>query len=172
VLLAAPGLGSLIAIAILLTARPSHRPGRLVVLSIFIYCLLLTASAISRNYAVSFVVLAAAGLLETLVVVTRASSMHEVAPLETLGRVAGSVLALGRGLNQVSQAQYGLLAGVVGGPGAVALAGAALGVAAFTATNGNVAIATFNCGASCAFARQDSDHGLASAAINDSVDPT
>jgi hypothetical protein len=143
-LLAADGVGALIGIAILLTARPRARPGRFVILGTMAYAGALVGFAAAREYGVAFAALVVAGLFDTLVATTRNSIMQLVAPPEMRGRVIGNHGLVVRGLPPLAQAQSGFVAGLVGGPWAIVAAASAVAVGSAVTGRLNRALMTWS----------------------------
>lgn len=139
-LLSAPGVGSLIGIGFLLVRGQTRRQGRFVVLCTFAYVVTLVLFAASVDYTVSFVALAASGLFDVLVGVTRQSIMQLTAPGRMRGRIMGNVRMVTGGVTQLSQTQSGMLAGAIGAPLAVLAAAATLGIAAAATARANPAL--------------------------------
>lgn len=136
-LLAAPALGSLIGIGLLLARGQSRFPGRFIVISQLGYAITLITFALSQNFVLSFAGLALAGLLDTLASVTRTSVIQLAAPGRMRGRVMGNLGTVTRGLGPLAETQSGLLAAVIGGPLAVVTAATALALSAAATARAN-----------------------------------
>jgi len=129
-LLAAPALGALIGIAIILTFGQTRRQGRFLVLTSIANAAVFVVFGLATDYHLAFVALVALGLSDALIGVTRQNIAHHAAPSRMRGRVMANMGTVTRGINPLSEAQAGALAGVIGGPTAVLVAAAALGAAA------------------------------------------
>jgi Transmembrane secretion effector len=136
VLLAAPALGSVLAIGALLVVGPSRREGRLIVVSMLAYAVALVALAAARNFALAFALLAVIGIFDALSTVARHSISQLVAPAELRGRVMANMGVVTRGIGPLAQTQSGALAGLIGAPLAVVVAAVGVaGATAYTARN-------------------------------------
>jgi MFS family permease len=129
-LLSAPAVGGLLGIAGLLVLGQVERQGRFVILCTFAYAGSLVALAMSGAYLIAFVALAAIGLLDSVLAVTRNNIMQLTAPGRMRGRVMGNLGTVTRGVSPLAQTQSGVLAGALGGPPAVICAAIALAVTA------------------------------------------
>jgi hypothetical protein len=128
-LLAAPALGALLAIAMLLWFGPARQQGRFLYASAATYVLGVLAFAISTNFVLSMAALALVGLCDCLVSIGRASILQMAAPPAMRGRVMANALAVNRGLGPLAQTQSGAVAGLIGGPFALVGAAIVLGLA-------------------------------------------
>jgi MFS family permease len=139
-LLAADSLGGLAGTAYLISRGAGHRQGRVMILGTLAYAVSLLALAVSTTYVLAFAALMAVGVFEAVVAVTRNSVMQLVAPGELRGRVMANFGMITRGVSTLSQAQSGLVSGLLGAPLAVAVAAVALGVnaIAFSRRGGHV----------------------------------
>lgn len=128
-LLAAPALGSMLALLGLLALGHAGRQGRFVLVCGLGYAVALAALGGAGWYAVAFAVLACLGLLDGLMTVTRHSVLQLVAPGPMRGRIMGWMGTITRGVSPVGEMQSGTVAGLLGPSAALVLAGAVLGVA-------------------------------------------
>jgi MFS family permease len=143
-LLAAPALGSFVAIAWLLTAGQRSRQGRFSILCTFAYAGALVVFAVSRDYATSAIALALLGLLDLLITVTRNSIMQLAAPPHMRGRVMANMGTITRGIGPLSETQSGVLADAVGAPLAVIGSAVALAAAAAVTVSANPTLWRFS----------------------------
>jgi MFS family permease len=129
-LLSAPALGGVIAIIALLILGQPRRQGRFMIACTLMYSGALVALAFGSEYIVSFAILIVAGCLESLIGVTRQSTMQ----LATRGRLRGRTMANTRMLHatsgELSATQSGFLTGAAGVSGALAAGAGALVVGA------------------------------------------
>ena len=136
-LLAAPGLGALFGLVVLLAVGHPGRQGRFVVLCTLGYAVALAGLALARDVPPALVFLFAAGVFDVLVTVTRWSVIHFTVPSEMRGRMVANVLSVTNGLNQLGQTQSGVLIGSLGAPIALLTASVALGATALTTAVAN-----------------------------------
>lgn len=128
-LLAAPALGSFIGIGWLLFVRRMRRQGRLSLSCTLSYGCLLALLAFSSSYAISFVALAAIGILEVVVTITRSTVMQLAAPGYMRGRVMANMGMITRGTGPLAETQSGFLASMIGASPAILVAAGAIGLA-------------------------------------------
>jgi MFS family permease len=131
-LLSAPALGALAGLGCLLIFGHTQRPGRFVVICQWIYSAALVAFALSTQYLLSFVLLAATGFLDILETVTRLSIAQLAAPGRMRGRVMANMRTVTGGVGPMAQTQSGILADAIGGPAALVVAALALATSATT----------------------------------------
>ncbi len=136
-LLAAPALGAIGGLGCLLIFGHTRRPGRFVVLLQCLYSGALVLFALSTSYALSFILLAATGFLDVLETVTRLSIAQLAAPANMRGRVMSNMRTVTGGIGPLSQTLYGVMAALVGGPAALAVAAVALVTSATTSVRTN-----------------------------------
>jgi len=129
-LLSAQALGALLGIGGLLAVGQPRRQGRFVVVCQLAYAASIVGFAVSQDYRISFLVLAASGALDSLASVTRNSVMQLAAPGRMRGRVMANLGTVIRGTQPLSQTQSGFLAGVLGPSSAVIASAIALALAA------------------------------------------
>ena len=143
-LLSAPALGAMVGIALLLAFGQARRQGRFVVVCLLGYSAILVAFAFSRNYQLTVLVLATAGLLETIETVTRHNVLQLAAPGRMRGRVMANMGTVVRGTTPLAQTQSGTLVGLVGPTFAVLAASGALAIAAGVTARRNMALWRFS----------------------------
>jgi hypothetical protein len=136
-LLAAPALGSVLALFGLLGFGHAGRQGRFVLVCGLIYSAGLIVLAESFGYALAFAVLTVIGLMDGSMTVTRHSIMQLVAPSQMRGRIMGWMGTITRGVSPVGEMQSGTVSGLLGPSTALVLAGSvfALAVTATALTN-------------------------------------
>ena len=125
-LLAAPALGSIPGLALLILRGQPGRGGRFVVACQIAYAAGLVAIGLSHSYAVTFVLLALVGFLDVLTTVVRNSLTQLAAPGEMRGRIVANMRVVTGGVGPLAQTQSGILASVIGAPGSLAVAAVAL----------------------------------------------
>jgi Major Facilitator Superfamily len=128
-LLAAPALGSVLALFGLLGFGHAGRQGRFVLVCGIVYSVGLILLAESFGYIVAFAVLAVIGLMDGSMTVTRHSIMQLVAPNQMRGRIMGWMGTITRGVSPVGEMQSGAVAGLLGPLLALVIAGSVLGLA-------------------------------------------
>lgn len=126
-LLAAPGLGALIAVGVLMWAMPTKRQGLLLYAGAVSYVAVVLLFAASRTFALSLLALVAVGFFDSVVSITRASIIQLAAPPTMRGRVIGNALTINRGFGPLAQTQSGTAAAFIGAP--LALVGGAIAIA-------------------------------------------
>ena len=129
-LLAAPALGSFVAISWLLYAQRMSRQGRLSLSSTLAYACVLVLLVFSPNYILSFIALACIGMLEVLLTVTRNTVMQLAAPEHMRGRVMANMATVSRGFGPLAETQSGLTATLLGPSISVLVAAGVVGLAA------------------------------------------
>jgi MFS family permease len=129
-LLAAPALGSLVAISWLLYAKRIGRQGRLSLSSTLAYAFVLVLLVVSPSYVFSLIALACLGMLEVLLTVTRSTVMQLAAPEHMRGRVMANVATVSRGVGPLAETQSGFTASLLGPSVSVLLAAGVVGLAA------------------------------------------
>ncbi|HYU17854.1 MAG TPA: MFS transporter [Chloroflexota bacterium] len=117
--------GATVGIVGLVGVGSVRRKGRLLLISGALYVLVLASFALSRTFWVSFGLLFALGLTDSIWNSTRNTIAQLATPDELRGRVMAIVITASRGLSQASQAQTGVLVGWLGAPLAI-LTGAAV----------------------------------------------
>lgn len=130
VLQAAPALGALLGLLILLFTGQAIRQGRLVVYCMLAYSVGLVVFALSRDVVVSFVAIAVMGFLDSISTITRHSVMQLASPAHLRGRVMANMGTVTRGTTPLSQLQSGVLSGIFGAPLALGAAAVIVAVAA------------------------------------------
>jgi Transmembrane secretion effector len=129
-LLAAPALGSILALFGILAIGHARRQGRYVLLCGLAYAIALTALATTSVYLAAVGVLVVIGLLDSMMTVTRHTIVQLVAPDAMRGRIMGVMGTITRGTGPVGEMQSGGLASLFGPAATLVVAGAALGLAA------------------------------------------
>jgi len=127
---AAPALGALIGLLILLFTGQAIRQGRLVIYCMLAYSVGLVVFALSRDVVLSFVAIAVMGFLDSISTITRHSVMQLASPAHLRGRVMANMGTVTRGTTPLSQLQSGVLSGLFGAPLALGAAAAIVAVAA------------------------------------------
>lgn len=125
-LLAAPALGSLLGIGLVLSVGQPRRLGRFIIGCTLTYCIGMVVFAVSRDYILSLAVIVVTGLLDALVTVARQGIVQLDAPAHMRGRVTANFGVVTRGVAPLAQSQSGILASLFGSASAVVLAAAAL----------------------------------------------
>jgi len=129
-LLAADALGALIGVVTLIIVGQPRRQGRFSILSTFAYAAALVAFALSRDYVLSFAILAVCGLTDVFTAVTRMTIMQLTAPGQMRGRLMANMRIVTGGIGPLAETQSGVLSSLFGGPAALITAAGALVVAA------------------------------------------
>jgi len=128
-LLAAPALGSVLALFGLLGFGHAGRQGRFVLVCGIVYSATLVLLAGSFGYVLGFTVLAVIGLMDGFMTVTRHSILQLVAPGQMRGRIMGWMGTITRGVSPLGEMQSGVVAGLLGPSSALLIAGSVLGLA-------------------------------------------
>jgi MFS family permease len=113
-LLSAVALGALIGTAYLVVFGQPHRQGRFVIACMLSYVVALLGLAFSTVYPLSFLAIAAMGLLDSLSTVTRHSVMQLASPAEMRGRVMANMGTVTRATTPTSELLSGALSGLFG----------------------------------------------------------
>ena len=142
-LLAAPALGAILGIAVLISVGQPQRQGRFVVICTLGYAVAVVALAVSPLYALTLLFLAATGLLDSVATVTRHSVMQLAAPPHMRGRVMANMGTVTRGTSPLAETQSGVLAGALGPRAAVLIAAAVIAAAATATAFRNLALMRF-----------------------------
>lgn len=129
-LLAAPALGAIVGIALLLTAGHPERQGRVLVLSTVVYAGVMLAIAAAPLVAVVAGGLVLIGLLDAFLTVLRHAMAQSSAPPAARGRVMANMITVTSGIGPLAQTQSGVLTALLGPRLAVATAALALAVSA------------------------------------------
>ena len=157
-LLSAMAFGGLAGNFLLLWFASVRRKGRLILAGGALYAACLLALATTTTLAAAAVVLVIAGMGDSAISAMRNSALHLTARPALRGRTVAAMLTIRRGLQPFSQTQSGIVAGLLGAPAAIGIAGVAmLATVAITAVRGR-ALRDFT-----------SDQELASAAAADAV---
>ena len=142
-LLAAPAVGAVAGLGFLLIVGHTKRPGRFIVYCQIAYSTAMVLFALSGFYLVSLALLAATGVFDILETVTRLSIAQLAAPAHMRGRVMSNMRTVTGGIGPMSQTQSGIVAGIIGGPGALFVAAFALATSAATTVWTNAALWRF-----------------------------
>jgi hypothetical protein len=113
-LLAAPAFGSVAGVVALVAVGQVRRVGRFAVISLAVYAAAMLAIATSLAVALTFIALAATGLLDAWITVVRHSILQLAAPGEMRGRVMANMNVVASGVAPLSQVQSGVLTGLLG----------------------------------------------------------
>lgn len=133
-LLAAPAIGSVLGLGSLMIFGQPGRAGRFVVFSTLAYAASVVAVGSAGAYPIVILSLAATGLLDALITVTRHSVMQLASPTAMRGRVMANMGTVTLGVGPLAQTQSGALAAALGTQVATLAAAVVLGLAAgFTA---------------------------------------
>jgi hypothetical protein len=135
-LLSARALGAMAGVAVLLTLGHPERQGRFAVVCTIVYAACLVPLALTTSFALSFVLIALTGMLDSLVSVTRHSVMQLAAPPEMRGRVMSNMAIVTR-LGQLGQTQSGVVVAAVGPLAAVLVSAVAIALSAGLTGYGN-----------------------------------
>jgi MFS family permease len=134
-LMAAPGVGSLLGATAIMSLGDFRYKGLVAVVAILGYCVALILLAVSPWFLMALLVAAALGFLDSCQATPRNTVIQSITPDEMRGRVASFQQMLTSGMPSLGQAYAGALAAVVG-PGIALVSGAAacigivLGIAA------------------------------------------
>jgi MFS family permease len=128
-LLAAPALGSVLALFGLLGFGHAGRQGRFVLVCGIVYSAGLILLGESFGYILAFATLSLIGLMDGFMTVTRHSIMQLVAPPQMRGRIMGWMGTITRGISPVGEMQSGTVSGLLGAGPALLIAGSVLGLA-------------------------------------------
>jgi MFS family permease len=142
-LLSAPAVGALAGLGCLLIFGHSRRPGRFVVVLQWAYAVAMIGFAVSGQYVLSFVLLAATGFFDVLETVTRLSIAQLAAPGRMRGRVMANMRTVTGGIGPMAQTQSGIMAGAIGGPLAIVVAAFALAISAASVARLNLSLWRF-----------------------------
>ena len=125
-LLAAPALGALLGIVLILVLGQPVRQGRFSFLCAFAYAGGLLILTLARDYAAVFVMLMVLGSLDSLIGVTRQSVLQLATPGRLRGRTTANTRLFTATSGELSHMQTGFVAGALGVPLALTGAAAAL----------------------------------------------
>lgn len=131
VLMAAPGLGGLVAAAALSLA-PGRRQGRVLAGGLLLLSAGVAAFALSPSFIPALAALVLVGMAFNAYRIATSTLLQTLTPRQMMGRVMG-LYHMDRGLQPLGSLALGWLAALAGVPLAVALAGAACGVLATVA---------------------------------------
>jgi hypothetical protein len=113
-LYAAPSAGSFIGAALYAMRPVAHRPGRMVVLSVSGYGLMLTGFGLAPTFGIALLFLALAGAMDSISMATRHVTMQLASPDAFRGRVSAFSSIFSAGGPRLGQFQSGLTASLVG----------------------------------------------------------
>ena len=137
-LLSAMAFGGLAGNFLLLWFASVRRKGRLILAGGALYAVCLFALATTSTLAAAAVVLVIAGMGDSAISAMRNSALHLTARPALRGRTVAAMLTIRRGLQPFSQTQSGIVAGLLGAPAAIGIAGVAmLATVAITAVRGS-----------------------------------
>jgi MFS family permease len=143
-LLSALAGGALLGTGVLIAVGSGDRPGRFVTVATLAYATAMIAFALGRSYVVAFGALIVIGVFDACVSIIRNSIMQLAAPGRMRGRVMANQGTIVRGVGPLAQTQSGAMAGAFGGPVAVVVAAAVMGLAAAVVARANRALWTFS----------------------------
>lgn len=143
-LLAAPALGSVLGLGGLMLFGQPRRAGRFVVFSTLAYAAAVVAVAGAGSFPIVMLSLAATGLLDALITVTRHSVMQLASPSAMRGRVMANMGTITLGVGPLAQTQSGALAGALGTQAAAVAAALTLAVAAGLTAHKNKTLWAFS----------------------------
>jgi MFS family permease len=126
VLSSAPAVGGVIATVLLLVLGDVKSKGLVAMWSFLLYALAVGLFALSTNFLLSVLLLGLLGFVNALQALMRQTTFHLLTPNEVRGRAFAVFNMFSQGANAVGAAEVGLMAGVVGAPGAL-LFGCAVG---------------------------------------------
>ena len=122
----APAVGGMIGTVSLLLFGDVKGKGLLALWSFLSYALALGGFAISKNFSLSLLLLAAMGLSNSLQAVMRQTSFHLLTPDQVRGRAFAVFAMFSQGANGVGATEVGFMAALLGAPGSL-LFGCAVG---------------------------------------------
>jgi len=138
ILLSAMAFGALIGNFGLLWFASVRRKGPIILAGGALYAACLLGLAATSTLALSAAVLLVAGVGDSAISAMRNSALHLGARPALRGRTVAAMLTIRRGVQPISQTQSGALAGLLGAPAALAIAGVAMlasvGIAAVRGT--------------------------------------
>lgn len=122
-LLSAPATGAVAGATFMAGRRPLAHPGAGIMGAIAVYGITLIGFALSRNLALSLVLLAIGGMADSVSVTQRHTLRNLLTPDRLRGRVAAAHATFAGGGPQLGELQAGVIASLAGAPAAVALGG-------------------------------------------------
>ena len=114
VLRAAPAVGSIISGLVLAHRPPMRRAGMTLLAAVGAFGACMIAFALSRNFALSFVLLAASGMADAVSVIVRATLLQTRTPSEMLGRVSSVNQMFIGSSNEIGAFESGVAARLLG----------------------------------------------------------
>jgi hypothetical protein len=134
ILRAAPAAGAVVMSLIVAHGRPMTRAGRALLVNVALFGACMIGFGLSRSFALSLLLLAVSGMVDTVSVVVRSTLLQVFTPDALLGRVAAVNAIFIGSSNEVGAFESGVAARLLGAVPAVVLGGVAtLGVVAATA---------------------------------------
>jgi len=131
---AAPAAGAVVMSLTVAHGRPMTRAGRALLVSVALFGACMVGFGLSRSFALSLLLLAASGMVDTISVVVRSTLLQVLTPDALLGRVAAVNAIFIGSSNEVGAFESGVAARLLGAVPAVVLGGVAtLGVVGATA---------------------------------------
>jgi predicted MFS family arabinose efflux permease len=115
----APAVGGILGTALLLVIGDIEHKGLLALWSFLGYCLGLALFAISNNFWLSLLLLGTLGLTNSLQAVMRQTTFHLLTPDHVRGRAFSVFNMFSQGANAVGATEVGLMASLIGAPGAL-----------------------------------------------------
>jgi hypothetical protein len=126
VLLSALALGALLGNGLLLSFTSVRRKGRLILAGGALYAVCVLGLAGSSTLAAAAALLVVAGMGDSAISSMRQAALHLTARPAMRGRTVAAMVTVRRGLQPFSQTQSGAVAGLLGAPAALGIAGAAM----------------------------------------------
>ncbi|HTS88176.1 MAG TPA: MFS transporter [Gemmatimonadales bacterium] len=123
VLRAAPAAGSVL-MSVFLSHRPLRgRVGRILLVSVALYGVCISAFGLSRSFPLSVALLGVSGMFDNISVVLRSTLLQTLTPREVLGRVAAVNAIFVGSSNEIGAFESGVAARLIGAVPAVLLGG-------------------------------------------------
>jgi MFS family permease len=144
VLLSAMAAGGLLGNGLLIWVATVHRKGRVILAGGALYAVCLLGLAATSTLAFAAAVLVIAGMGDSAIAAMRNAALHLGARPALRGRTVAAMVTIRRGLQPLSQTQSGTVAGLLGAPAALGIAGLAMLVAVITATVRGAALRDFS----------------------------
>jgi hypothetical protein len=134
ILRAAPAAGAVLMSIHLAHRAPLERAGRTLFYAVAAFAISIIGFGLSRNFYISFVLLAASGMADNISVVIRSTLLQTLTPMEMLGRVSAVNSIFIGSSNEVGAFESGVTARLLGVVPSVILGGvASLGVVGLVA---------------------------------------
>ena len=122
-LAAAPAIGSVVTALLMARIGSFRREGRLVVVSVAVFCIATAAFGVSTIFWVSLLMLAITGAADTVSTVLRQTIRQLVTPDRIRGRMTAINMMFFMGGPQLGELEAGVLAAVIGAPLSVVVGG-------------------------------------------------